>query len=189
MLRLTLLGADSQTGSSLCAKCPHSAAGCCVAPPPLTLTDLARILKHDGREWLLAELASKRLEPSERGLSIRRTKARVSGERGAPRLTKCVFHGVTGCTIEHTRRSVTCNMYICESALTEDKAESAVAGDIRDAHARIMSDQVRLGERLIEAMSKAYPEGPPYDAAFFDWLVFTYEQALITETVPPLSPS
>jgi hypothetical protein len=189
MLRLTVLGPDSQIGSSLCAQCPHSPAGCCVAPPPLTLTDLARIVKHGGRDWLVDELAAKRLVRAERGLGIARKKARISDARGAPRLTKCVFHGPSGCTIHETRRSVTCNMYICESALTENKTESELARTAREAHARIMSEQVRIGERLLSEMSAAFPEGPVFDAAFFDWLVFAYERALITEPVPPLSPS
>jgi hypothetical protein len=142
MLRLTVLGADSQTASSLCAHCPHSAAGCCVAPPPLTFADLGRIAKHGGREWLLAEIAAKRLAPAAHGLTITRRKARVSKERGAPRVVTCVFHGPAGCTIEATRRSVTCNMYICESALTDDRSEADLARSIRGAHARVMADHV-----------------------------------------------
>lgn len=179
MLRLALLGADSQIASTLCARCPHTAAGCCVAPPPLGLADLGRIVARGGQEFLLAELGAGRLVPAESGLRIRRTKGRTSDERGAPRLVKCAFHGPSGCTIAEDRRSVTCNVYICESALHEEKSERAVAREAERAHAAIVEAHVAVGRELATEVRARYPEGPPYDTVFFAWLGEAYS-ALVT---------
>ncbi len=191
-LRLTLAGPDSQITSSLCAHCPHSTAGCCVAPPPLSFADLGRIVQHGGRDWLLGELANGNLVRSSRGLPLKRTKGRTSDVRGAPRLTRCVFHGPLGCTIPETRRSVTCNVYICESALEKGRAkpERDTARAARLAHAEIVKEQVRLVEQLTARVHERYPAGeidPPYDAAFFDWLGELHASLMETATSPGTS--
>ena len=176
MLRLTRKGPDSQIASSLCASCPHSPAGCCIAPPNLRFTDLARIVGLGGRDWLLAELAAGTLETEPRGLSIRRVTGRATDARGAPRIRKCAFHGSSGCTIDESRRSVTCNLYICESALHTDKLDADVARAARTLHAAVVADLVHVGTELEARVRDTFPEGPAYDAAFFDWLSAAWKE-------------
>jgi hypothetical protein len=171
MLRLTVLGTDSSIGSSLCASCPHSPAGCCVAPPPLSFADLGRIVSLGGRDWLLHELSRGNLTPHDRGLQLRRRKGRAHGDaRGAPRVSKCVFHGPGGCTIAHSQRSATCNLYICDSALHQRDADRQTSRDARALHGSISAQLIAITDRLRARLRDECPEGPTYDASFFDWL-------------------
>ena len=139
MLKLTVLGADSVLAADTCAACPHSPAGCCVAPPRYDWTDLGRVVAHGGHAWLLEQIRAGALRRVEHGYAIRRDKTRLSADRGAPRLAKCTFHaGDRGCTIETWQRPATCNFYLCESALEDavregQHAEAARAKHVHDA--------------------------------------------------------
>ena len=93
MLRLQLAGADTLLTSSLCSACPHSAAGCCAAPPRVALSDIARIVAHGGRDWLLAEIGAARLVPAPGNLWLVLPRvARTMPASTAP-LSACVYLG------------------------------------------------------------------------------------------------
>ena len=167
MLRLHIAGADTLLTSSLCSACPHSAAGCCAAPPRVALSDVARIVAHGGRDWLLDELREGRLvaAPGNLWLVLPRTPRRMPAS--AVPLAACVYLGETGCSIPHDRRSATCNYYVCEDAL-------AAGGDTEGEARRVLDELVatfaRRDAELAKATSKAWPAGHTFDARFLDWL-------------------
>jgi hypothetical protein len=167
MLRLQLAGADTLLTSSLCMACPHSAAGCCAAPPRVALSDIARIVALGGRDWLLEEIAAARLLPAPGNLwlVLPRTERTMPGST-AP-LSACVYLGVAGCTIPHDRRSATCNYYVCEDALVR-------GGDTEPEARRVLDDLVasftRRDAELARQVSAAWPRGHSFDAPFLDWL-------------------
>jgi len=167
MLRLQLAGADTLLVSSLCMTCPHSAAGCCAAPPRVALSDIARIVAHGGRDWLLGEIAAARLVPAPGSLwlVLPRTPRTMPGS-AAP-LSACVYLGMTGCTIPHDRRSATCNYYVCEDALVQ-------GGDAEAEARRVLEDLVatftRRDAELAADVAAAFPDGHAFDAPFLDWL-------------------
>ncbi len=163
MLRLALAGPHTQIVSSLCAKCPHAAAGCCVGPPPLDWSDIGRIVARGGRDWLLEQLAARRVTPDARGLVIARVKGVASP--GGPRVLKCTFHGPEGCTIPPERRSATCNYYVCDSVLEEDRP-----GDARRTKEDLAKRFEAWDTILTREVAERFPEGVVYDAALFDWL-------------------
>lgn len=171
MLRLKLAGPHTTVTSSLCARCPHSPAGCCVAPPRFDWSDLGRVVLLGGGTWLVEQLARGRLRRNAHGLTLQRVKGRVLAAPDSPRVTKCVFHdGSVGCTIPESRRPATCNFYVCESALEEGEREGADASLVRRAHDGAIERFVEWDATLAEAVRTRWPEGPPYDDAFFAWL-------------------
>ena len=167
MLRLQLAGADTLLVSSLCSACPHSAAGCCAAPPRVALSDIARIVAHGGRDWLVAEIGGGRLVPAPGNLwlVLPRT-VRLMPSSSAP-LAACVYLGETGCTIPHDRRSATCNYYVCEDALV-------AGGDAEDGARRVLEELVasftRCDAELAAAVNASFPDGHAFDVEFLDWL-------------------
>ena len=174
MLRLVIAGADSTITSALCASCPYSPAGCCTAPPRLDWSDIARIARHGGRDWLLAEIAAGRIVRGERWLNLRRKK-KILRVRG-PREAACVYHGPQGCTIAHDRRPATCNYYVCEEALAKDARSGGKGPDPRDAHARLVTAFTRWDEALDRRVDAEWPDGPTFDAAFLDWLCAAFAE-------------
>jgi hypothetical protein len=171
MIRLELKGPHTLLLSSLCARCPQGPTGCCAAPPELDWSDIGRVVALGGRAFLLAQIAAKNLVPAARGLALRRVRTRASSTE--PRRARCVFHGPTGCTIAHDLRPATCNYFLCDDAYAErDEAGRAdpAAPEARRAHEALK----RLYEgwdRDLEALVAAtWPEGPPWDEAFLDWL-------------------
>lgn len=169
MLTLRVLGPHSHVLSTLCPECPYAAAGCCRAPPRLDWSDLGRIVSLGGRDWLLGEIAAGRLRPIERGLAKTRRKLQVRVD--GPRDYACVYLGREGCTIPSERRAATCNYYVCEAAI---EAGGARGADARALHDRLVAAYVRWDEALVTEITARYPEGSPYDAAFFDWLGETF---------------
>lgn len=174
-LKLVLAGPDSVLGSSLCAACPYSPAGCCVAPPRYDWSDLARVVVHGGAAWLVEQVAARRLVPVDHGLAIKREKRRVTASREAPRLAKCGFHdGGSGCTIEPTQRPATCNFYLCDAALAE--GEHYLAQAARTQHDRLVADFVRWDGLLHERVCTEWPPEERGSLAFFEWLGEAYQR-------------
>ncbi len=171
MFHLTIAGPDTHVTSSLCAKCPHSPAGCCVAPPRFAWADIARVVTLGGRDFLLQAIADGQLRRAPHGLTLRRVKGRVTDAHGSPRIAKCVFHdGKAGCTVTAARRPATCNYYVCEDVFEEGKREgqeALVASAIR-THDALVENFVAWDAHLHTYVRTKYPEGAPYDAAFFD---------------------
>lgn len=165
MLRLVVLGPHTRILSSLCAACPHSPAGCCVAPPRMDWSDVGRVVALGGLEWLVGEVAAHRLVPDPGGLVLKKRKG-VVGKDG-PRLAKCVYLGEAGCTIDHDRRPATCNYFVCESVFAEDAPNARPA---REAHAELARSYADWDVVLSARVAERFPEGPTYDAAFFAWL-------------------
>lgn len=171
MLRLTIAGPDTQLLSSLCAACPYSPAGCCVAPPRLDWSDIGRVVAHGGRDWLLDEIAAKRIAVGERWLSVTRPKRPLVP--GGPREAACVYHGATGCTILHERRSATCNYYLCDAARAGDGPDAALA---RETHDELVAKFVAWDAEMTRRVAATWPDGPAFDAAFLDWLGATFTE-------------
>jgi hypothetical protein len=169
MLRLALAGPHTTIASSLCSACPYSPAGCCVAPPRLDWTDVGRIVSLGGRDWLLEQIALGRLVVGDRWLAVTRPKRPLSP--GGPREAACVYHGPTGCTIPHDRRSATCNYYVCDAARTGEHAERA-----RGAHDDLVKSFVGWDAEIAARVASIWPAGPTYDAAFLDWLGTTFTE-------------
>ncbi|EYF06248.1 hypothetical protein [Chondromyces apiculatus] len=185
MIHLELLGAHTRLLSPLCARCPQGSAGCCFSPPPVDWSDIGRIVALGGRDFLLARIAAGHLQPTASGLRILRVRRR---ERPTDRRqNKCVFHGAEGCTIDHTLRPATCNYYVCEDTFQErappredvqgeastasgDEAVVAAVTAARRAHAALHTLYTRWDEALAVRIAAGWPEGPPWDAAFLDWL-------------------
>lgn len=166
VLRLTIAGPDTQLLAALCAACPYSPAGCCVAPPRLDLSDIGRIVAHGGRDWLLEEIAAKRIAVGERWLSVTRPKRPLVP--GGPREAACAYHGPTGCTIPHDRRSATCNYYLCDAALASGTAADGARA--RETHDALVAKFVAWDAEITRRVAATWPDGPAFDAAFLDWL-------------------
>lgn len=178
-LKLAVAGPDSVLASALCATCPHSPAGCCVAPPRYDWSDLGRVVAHGGGSWLLEQIARKRLLPVAHGFAIRREKRRISADPGAPRLAKCTFHdGASGCTIDPRQRPATCNFYLCESALidAEEQREQHDAARARALHDQLVADFVRWDQELDARVRAEWPVDTRATPAFFEWLATQLEQ-------------
>ncbi len=165
MIRLVVAGEHTAILSSLCAECPYSPAGCCTAPPRLDLSDVARIVRLGGRDWLLAELAAGRLLVRERWLVIERRK--TVPRPGSARVAACVYLGERGCTIGAERRPATCNYYVCDEALARGGADAPRAKDI---HAELVERFSRWDEELGRRVEAEWRDRPLFDAAFLDWL-------------------
>jgi hypothetical protein len=169
MLRLALAGPHTVLSSTVCASCPYSPAGCCVAPPRLDLSDIGRVVALGGRDWLLEEIAAKRLVVGKRWLFVARPKRPLVP--GGPREAACVYHGPTGCTIPHERRSGTCNYYVCDAARA---GQNDARG--REVHDELVASFVRWDAAINERLDETWPEGPTFDAAFLDWLGATFTE-------------
>jgi hypothetical protein len=170
MIRLELLGADTHLHSTLCARCPQGPAGCCKAPPEMDWSDIGRVVARGGRDFVLEHIAARRLLPTARGLALARVRKRE--HPGDPRQSKCVFHGAEGCTIAPARRPATCNYFLCEDAFVAsgERRGNAEALSSRVAHGRLRFLYDRWDEALSAQIRQQWPEGPPWDAAFLDWL-------------------
>jgi hypothetical protein len=170
MITLASSGLHLRLLSTLCAACPQGPTGCCVSPPRSDFSDLARIVRLGGRDFLLAELAKKNLLPVEGGLEMRKVKKRVSPLE--PRKSTCVYHGPRGCTIEHDQRPATCNYFLCDDAYLEggEPKENPDALAARRAHLALRERYAALDAQLDALVRARHAEGPPWDAAFLDWL-------------------
>jgi hypothetical protein len=170
MIRLELLGAHTRLSSALCGQCPQGPTGCCASPPGVEWADIGRIVSLGGRDWLLAQFATGDLRPGPRGLLIRRAQAQQDDAGRWP--LRCAYHGPRGCTIVAEQRSATCNYYLCDDAFAhegEGRGDPDAARG-RRAHDALMSLYGRWDRALAEDIRARFPEGPAWDAAFFDWL-------------------
>lgn len=172
MFRLTLAGPDTHVASSLCAACPYTPAGCCVAPPRYSWSDVARVVGHGGREWLESAVRRGDLVPFEHGLRLVRTP-----DPHEPAAKKCIFHRHgEGCTIAAERRPATCNYYVCDRALEDGEAGGAAqtVAAAREAHDDLVARFVAWDEALDAHVRTTSPEPRTIDAAFLDalWTVF-----------------
>lgn len=134
--------------------------GCCATPPGIEWSDIGRIVMLGGRDFLLTEIAAGRLRKGPRGLFIQRVDA-PDGE--GPK--RCTYHGPQGCTIPPDRRAATCNYYVCEDALAQggDPGARRVLGVLVEGYGacdRLLASRVVM----------RWPDGPPWDDAFLDWL-------------------
>jgi hypothetical protein len=187
VVRLVVLGPHTQLTTPLCAECPHSPAGCCISPPPMDLTDVARIASLGGAPWLLVEIASGRLEPV--GLGLRVTKRRGRTGPTGPRVAKCVYHGDRGCTVPESRRAATCNYYVCESALTAtEEGDPAQGARARAAHARLRRDYDGWESTLAREVRERFPEGASFDAPTLEWLAARWEELTAGTSIDPSEP-
>jgi hypothetical protein len=155
---------DVLVTTPLCAACPHSPAGCCAAPPRIALADLGRIVHHGGKDFLVAELAAGRLVhgPGDAWLNYPR-RLHASG------VLACGYLGSAGCVLPPTRRSTTCNAYVCDEALdrapSEDEPERVRAN--RDALEACLADwDAELAAR--------WPDGGALDGPRLDALGVAY---------------
>lgn len=186
MLRLVVLGPHTHLLSDVCAACPHSPAGCCIAPPEMDWSDAGRVVALGGAAWLEGEIAARRLLPSASGLRLRKVKA-VARPDG-PKLAKCTYHAEAGCTIAQDRRPATCNYYVCESVYDEGRVSAAPA---RDAHRRLAAAYAAWDAELAARVAERWPEGAPWDAAFLAWLgeAFTALAARDAASLPEHPPA
>jgi hypothetical protein len=170
MIRLEVLGADTQLLSTTCAACPHNVAGCCVSPPEHGWADVGRVVLGGGREFLLEQLAAKNVTPVARGLALRRVRGRNSSAE--PRQNKCVYHGAQGCTIASSRRPSTCNYFLCEEAYLDagEKRGEADAVRARLAQSELSAQYARWNRELAEQIEGRWPGGPTWETGFLDWL-------------------
>lgn len=166
MFRLTLAGPDTLVVSSLCGACPYGPRGCCVAPPRYAWSDVARVVLHGGRDFLLHAIARGDLAPFEHGLRV----ARRGGAEG-----RCTFHDDgAGCTIATDRRPATCNYYVCEPAL-DDGATTGHAAEVARARSgtdRLVAELVAWDEALFVWTAE---RGRAWDAPFLDALGAAFE--------------
>jgi hypothetical protein len=126
----------------------------------MALADVARIVTHHGRDWLLTELESGRLIAGEAWLILRRTDA-------------CGYLGPTGCTIAHERRPATCNFYVCESALDAgDDRKSSLRGQ-RDL---LEATYARWDHELEQLARERSPSSITFDAATLDFLGVSFQR-------------
>ncbi|HZF53115.1 MAG TPA: hypothetical protein VE093_30890 [Polyangiaceae bacterium] len=170
MIRLELTGLHTHLHSTLCGTCPQGPAGCCASPPAVAWADIGRITALGGLEWLLEEMRAGNLRPAPRGLAIRRSEEREDDRGKWPR--KCVYHGPTGCTVPSDRRSATCNYYLCDDAFEAggETAGDPTAARARRAHEALTDLYGRWDLELAARIVARYPDGPPWDKPFFQWL-------------------
>jgi hypothetical protein len=139
-------------------------------------SDIGRIVTLGGRDWLLEQMAAGSLRTGVRGLLLKRVENQEPNAGVWP--TKCVYHGPQGCTIAPDRRAATCNYYVCDDGFAwagENQGEpAAVAG--REIHAVLMALYGRWDLEILAAVQERWPAGPPWDAAFLDWLGAEYRQ-------------
>jgi hypothetical protein len=153
-IRFLYKGSDTTILSALCTACPHGPTGCCVVPPRMALADVARIVAHGGRDWLLGELAAGRITARGGWLVLTRKDA-------------CGYLGEAGCTIPHERRPATCNFYVCESALEAGGDGSARARSTRDG---LEAMYAAWDAELATRASERSPGGIAFDGQTLDFL-------------------
>lgn len=170
MIHLELAGAHTRLCSTLCGQCPQGSTGCCVSPPAVDWSDIGRIVLLGGRDWLLAEVASGNLIRGADGLRTRLVRKRTSS--ADPRRARCVYHGPEGCSIAPSRRSATCNYFLCEDTFLEggERKGDPDALAARRAHAALRAHYSRWTEHLAGRVRSLWPDGPPWDAPFLDWV-------------------
>lgn len=174
-IRLKLDGAHTRIHAELCTQCPHSAAGCCAAPPAVAWTDIGRIASLNGIAFLLIELESGRLRPSPLGLAIQR---QAPGElSGISMPARCIYLSKTGCVLEEGQRSATCNYYVCEEALNEGGGPKHIQ-KTRRAYETLSALYAQWDIALGKSVHSRYPQGPPWDRAFLMELKEAFEELL-----------
>lgn len=166
MIRLVGRGPFTLVLSTLCARCPMGDTGCCASPPAIEWSDLGRIVARGGASFLLARIADGSLRTGPRGLFI----TRVSPREGAS--LRCVFHGPAGCTLPPERRAATCDYYVCDDALAEagEAGGDPIAKRARRTVDRLTESHGRWDRAIAERVRERWPEGPPWDQSFLDWL-------------------
>lgn len=168
MIHLEIAGPHTRLCSSLCGECPQGTTGCCAGPPELDWADIGRVVALGGRDFLLAQIAAKNLLIGAGGLQIRRVRTRTTS--ADPRRARCVYHRPTGCSIDPSLRSATCNYYLCEDAFAEPGAGDANALAARSMHAALREQYSRWNSHLAERVRAEWPDGPAWGEAFLDWL-------------------
>jgi hypothetical protein len=170
MIHLEIAGPHTRLCSSLCSECPQGNTGCCAGPPELDWADIGRVVALGGRDFLLAEIASGNLFAGGGGLQIRRVRKRTTS--ADPRRLRCVYHSSTGCSIDASLRSATCNYYLCEDAFVHGGVNrgdpSALAA--RATHASLREQFSRWNSLLADRVRSEHPEGPNWSPVFLDWL-------------------
>ncbi len=176
LLRLTPTThrADVLVTTPLCAACPYSPAGCCAAPPRVALADIARIVLRGGRDFLLEEIAAGRLVPGKDNawLNLPR-RLHASG------VAACVYLGEAGCRLSPERRSVTCNVYVCEEVLA--RAEGDAGQPARTLRDTLETDLARWDAELEQRTRVRWPAGHQLDADFLDWLGGAFAELLASD--------
>lgn len=124
-----------------------------------------------GRDFLLGEITEGRLVPGKDNawLNLPR-RPHASG------VSACVYLGVSGCTLEPERRSVTCNVYVCEEVLT--RAEGGSGAPARKLRDELETDLARWDAELESRAKTRWPEGHAFDDVFLDWLGATFAEML-----------
>jgi hypothetical protein len=172
IVRLELLGEHTRLASALCERCPIGPTGCCASPPGVEWSDLGRIVSLGGRSFLLEQIEAGALRVGARGLLY----TRVPPKEGEGPL-RCVYHGPRGCTIDPARRAATCNYYLCDDGFARGGEAEGDAAAI--AGRRALDSLVALYGQWDQALAKLvrarWPGGPPWDAAFLDWLGSEYQ--------------
>ncbi|WP_438017935.1 hypothetical protein WMF18_02095 [Sorangium sp. So ce315] len=188
MIRLELAGAHTRVHSTLCGACPQGPAGCCASPPGVEWSDVGRIVSLGGAGWLFEQMAAGSLRPGQRGLLILRVEPQDGEGRALPK--RCAFHGREGCTIPPQRRAATCNYYVCDDAFAHGGElrgdPEALAG--RRAQDALVDLYGRWDLELAALIREGWPDGPPWNQDFLDWLGREYERLASTaaSTVPAL---
>jgi hypothetical protein len=170
MIRLPVASEHPQLASTLCTECPQGPVGCCVGPPDHSRSDVAALVARGDRDFLLAEIAAGNLTPRASGLALRLVRRRESAT--TPRRRKCVYHRLGGCTLPPSRRPGTCNHFLCTDAYARacEGHGDGVAEEARAIHGSFVAASVSQSRALGERIVEAFPEGPPWDAAFLDGL-------------------
>jgi hypothetical protein len=174
MIRLVVAGADSRVLATLCEACPHSPAGCCAGPPRFDWSDIGRVVSRGGIDWLLGEIATGRLAEAAGGLAIRERKGHA--RPGGPRMPKCGYHDVLGCTIGAERRPATCNYFACEAAMAAEPGGRDEAASARALQAALAERFARWDVALEAEIASTWPDGPPLDRAFLTWLGSSFDR-------------
>ncbi|MCL2451033.1 MAG: hypothetical protein FWD17_18975 [Polyangiaceae bacterium] len=175
MIQLVIAGTDSRVVASACSACPHSPAGCCAGPPRFDWSDIGRVVARGGLEWLIREIAMGSVAPTAGGLAIR--ERRGLARRSGPRMAKCAFHGVDGCTLAPEQRPATCNYFLCEPALAAvGPAQRAEASRARALQTDLAERFARWDALLDAEVTARWPGGAPFDRAFLVWLGARFEE-------------
>jgi hypothetical protein len=187
MIHLEQAGAHTRLGSTLCAACPHSAAGCCVGPPDLGWSDIGRIVQRGGCSFLLGEIRAGNLMPGPSGLSIRRVRKKESAL--LPRRLKCVYHGPQGCTITPDQRPATCNYYLCADAFAEHRGHPDIVARAREVHTTLRSLYTRWDGEIADRVAATWPDPLAWEEALLDWLGQCFDELSARDPAGATSPS
>lgn len=125
---LVVLGTSTRVLSTLCGECPHHAAGCCHAPPPYDLADLARVVRAEGGMAFLRQALEDGAVVVEgiarpRALHLATHKRRiVQGSQVKGRARACSQLADEGCSLHPSFRPATCNYFVCGAGLHDETA-------------------------------------------------------------------